>query len=189
MPHLYIIAGPNGAGKTTAALTVLPEILHCEEFVNADAIAAGLSPFHPERVAIEAGKLMLQRIAHLLKQHVDFAIETTLSTKSYIQLIKRAKENGYEVTLLFLWLNSVELAKARVQKRVSQGGHDIPLDVIERRYKRGLENFFKHFQSCTDNWIFYDNSEDLTLIADCYSHKMTVFNHHIWYKLEKLHGL
>lgn len=106
MPNLYIIAGCNGAGKTTASYTVLPELLNCNEFVNADNIAAGLSPFNPESVAFEAGRIMLQRIDELLNREVDFAFETTLSTRSYVSLVKRAQQKGYEVTLLFFWLSS-----------------------------------------------------------------------------------
>jgi predicted ABC-type ATPase len=158
-PNLYIIAGCNGAGKTTASFTLLPEILNCSEFVNADAIAAGLSPFHPEKVAIEAGKLMLKRIDFLLKEKIDFAIETTLSSKNHINTISKAKALGYEITLLFLYLNSVELAKERVKIRVSKGGHYIPEEVIERRYKRGLENFEK-YKDISNSWYFYDNSEN-----------------------------
>lgn len=110
MASLYIISGCNGAGKTTASFTVLPEMLNCEEFVNADEIARGLSPFKPESVAIQAGKIMLNRIEDLLKQNIDFAIETTLTTKSYLNTIKKAKAIGYKITLLYFWLNDVELA-------------------------------------------------------------------------------
>jgi predicted ABC-type ATPase len=125
MANLYIISGCNGAGKTTASFTVLPEMLNCKEFVNADEIARGLSPFKPESVAIQAGKIMLGRIEELIKQNADFAIETTLTTKSYINTIKRAKELGYKITLLFFWLNDVELAIERVKTRVQEGGHHI----------------------------------------------------------------
>ena len=164
-PNLYIIAGCNGAGKTTASLTILPEILNCSEFVNADAIAAGLSPFHPESVAIEAGKLMLKRIDFLIASQKDFALETTLSSKNHLQTIKKAKERGFEITLLFFWLNSVELAKERVKIRVSKGGHDIPQEVIARRYARGLENLDKYCALC-NQWYIYDNSYyDTKLIA------------------------
>ena len=138
MPNLYIIAGCNGAGKTTASLTVLPEVLQCYEFVNADNIAKGLSPFNVEGVAFESGRIMLRRIQELLIQQVDFAIETTLASKSYASLIKQAKLLGYDVHLIFFWLNSVELAKERVKQRVLSGGHNIDVDVIERRYKAGL---------------------------------------------------
>ncbi len=123
MKNLYLIAGCNGAGKTTSSFTILPEILNCKEFVNADEIARGISPFQPEKVSIQAGKLMLKRIDELLEHGVDFAIETTLATKNYVKFIERAKLKGYNVTLLFLWLNSVELAINRVKIRVVEGGH------------------------------------------------------------------
>jgi predicted ABC-type ATPase len=162
--NLYIIAGCNGAGKTTASLTLLPEILNCDEFINADAIAAGLSPFQPEKVAIEAGKLMLKRIDFLIKEKVDFAIETTLSSKNHFNTIVKAKDAGYEITLLFFYLNSMELAKERVKIRVSKGGHDIPENVIERRYLRGLENFWK-YKTQSNNWYLYDNSENEPILV------------------------
>ena len=140
MPRLYIISGCNGAGKTTASYSVLPDMLDCKEFVNADEIAKGLSPFQPEKVAIEAGRIMLNRIKELMKQKVDFSFETTLSSKTYKHLIAEAQLNGYFVTLLFFWLDSVELAIERVKTRVSQGGHNIPEEIIRRRYISGLKN-------------------------------------------------
>lgn len=158
MPFLYIIAGCNGAGKTTASYTVLPEMLNCREFVNADEIAKGLSPFQPETVAFEAGRIMLSRINELLRNKVDFAFETTLSTKSYKQLMVRAKAEGYKIVLIFFWLESVELAIQRVRIRVELGGHHIPDKIIERRYDRGLANFFRIYRPHCDAWIFYDNS-------------------------------
>ena len=156
--HLYIIAGCNGAGKTTASFTVLPEMLGCNEFVNADEIAKGLSPFNPEGVAIQAGRLMIDRIIHLLKEGETFAFETTLATRSYVNLIQRAQRRGYFVTLLFFSLSTPEQAVARVAKRVSQGGHDIPIDVILRRYDAGLQNFFQLYTPICDYWTLYDNS-------------------------------
>ena len=132
--HLYIISGPNGAGKTTASYTVLPKILHCKEFVNADEIARGLSPFNPESVAIEAGRLMLKRISELLQRNESFSIETTLSTRSYFRLVEKAHLQGYDVTLLYFWLKSPQQAIERVAERVAKGGHDIPKDIIIRRY-------------------------------------------------------
>src|ERR1700757_2748417 len=119
MPNLYIIAGCNGAGKTTASYTILPDLFNCREFVNADMIAAGLSPFNPESVSLEAGRIMLQRIQELLEANVDFAFETTLATRSYVSYIKKAEEKGYKVTLLYLWLPSPETAIERVTKRVN----------------------------------------------------------------------
>lgn len=156
--NLYIIAGCNGAGKTTASFTVLPEMLNCREFVNADEIAAGLSPFNPEGVAIEAGRLMINRILHLLKEGETFAFETTLATRSYVKLVQQAQKRGYFVTLLFFSLASPEQAVKRVAQRVSQGGHNIPTEVIFRRYENGLSNLFKLYMPICDYWALYDNS-------------------------------
>ena len=158
--HLYIIAGCNGAGKTTVSNTILPKSLLVKEFVNADEIAKGLSPFNPEGVAIEAGRLMLKRIDELLELGESFSIETTLATKSYINLVRRAHEQGYIVHLLFFWLDSVELAKRRVAGRVANGGHNIPDLVIERRYKAGIGNLFGRFMKEVDIWVLYDNSHN-----------------------------
>lgn len=157
MPNLYIIAGCNGAGKTTASYTVLPEILECREFVNADSIAAGLSPFNPESVALEAGRLMLQRINSLLEEEVDFAFETTLSTRSYASFIKKAKALGYKVILLYFWLNSPEFAISRVAERVEHGGHNIPEDIIRRRYYRGINNLLKLYIPICNIWTVLNN--------------------------------
>lgn len=141
-------------------MSVLPEVLDCEEFVNADEIAKGLSPFHPEEMAIEAGKLMLNRINSLLAQGKSFAIETTLATRSYKSLVLRAKECGYTVTLLFFWLPSPKMAEMRVASRVADGGHDIPKEVIHRRYWLGLQNLFNIFAPLVDYWSLYDNGLD-----------------------------
>jgi predicted ABC-type ATPase len=165
-PRLYIIAGCNGAGKTTASFSVLPQILQCQEFVNADEIARGLSPFHPESMAVEAGRLMLKRIDYLLTQHLSFAIETTLATRSYHKLVKRAQRDGYKVILLFFWLESPQMAEQRVAKRVREGGHDIPRDVIHRRYWLGLDNLFYIYMPIVDSWSLYDNNKSTYLIAD-----------------------
>jgi predicted ABC-type ATPase len=158
MSNLYIIAECNGAGKTTASYTMLPEILNCKEFVNADDIAKGLSPFQPDKVAFEAGRIMLHRIRQLLSEEQDFAFETTLSTRSYVPLIKKAKQLGFKVTLVFYWLDSYETAKERVKYRVLHGGHDIPEDVIERRYKRGIQNLTKLYIPQVDYWMVFDNN-------------------------------
>lgn len=165
-PRLYIIAGCNGAGKTTASMSVLPEVLDCHEFVNADEIAKGLSPLNPEEVAIEAGKLMLQRIDSLLSRNVTFAIETTLASRSYKNLVERAKASGYQVVLLFFWLSSPEMAEMRVARRVESGGHNIPNDVIHRRYWLGLKNLFDIFIPIVDLWSLYDNTNELMPIAE-----------------------
>ncbi len=155
---LFIISGCNGAGKTTASYTVLPKILNCHEFVNADEIARGLSPFNSESMAIEAGRLMLQRIEALLSKGMSFAIETTLATKSYVKLVRRAKKKGYKVYILFFWLQTPELAIQRVAERVWHGGHNIPEEIIKRRYVAGIDNLFRLFMQEVDYWIIYDNT-------------------------------
>ena len=149
-------------------MSVLPDILNCSEFVNADEIAKGLSPFKPEEVAIEAGKLMLQRIDLLLSRHVTFAIETTLATKSYKNLVEKAKASGYHVILLFFWLSTPEMAEMRVAQRVASGGHNIPKDVIHRRYWAGLRNLFDIFIPIVDLWSLYDNNEETQpIVKNC----------------------
>lgn len=157
--HLYIIAGCNGAGKTTASMTILPKSLLVKEFVNADEIAKGLSPFNPEGVAIEAGRLMLERIKYLINKEESFSIETTLATRSYINLVMDAHKRGYIVNIICFWLESPELATNRVAERVSKGGHDIPRDVIFRRYSKGINNLFNLFMDKVDVWAIYDNSQ------------------------------
>ena len=167
MPNLYIIAGCNGAGKTTASFTVLPEMLDCQEFINADGIAKGLSPFNPEKAAIEAGRLMLSKINSYVKNKIDFAFETTLATRSYVNTIQKTKENDYKVTLLFFWLDSVELAKERVQTRVLEGGHNIAENVIIRRYFAGIKNLFDLYIPICDYWMIFNNSNpSIEMIAE-----------------------
>jgi predicted ABC-type ATPase len=157
--NLYIIAGCNGAGKTTASFTILPEILDCKEFVNADEIAKGLSPFQPEKVSFEAGRIMLNRINELIDNEVNFAFETTLATRSYKNKIVEAKQKGYNVTLLFFWLQTIQLAKERVLTRVKEGGHNIEPDIIERRYINGINNLFEIYLPIVDGALLFDNSE------------------------------
>jgi predicted ABC-type ATPase len=179
---MYIIAGCNGAGKTTASFTILPEMLNCREFVNADSIAAGLSPFNPESVAIEAGRLMLSRIQELMKTAVDFAFETTLSTRSYVSLVKEAQSIGYSVTLLFIWLDSPVIAIQRVAERVIKGGHNIPQDVIERRYYRGIFNLMNLYIPICDSWLIVGNKDVVPeLIAKgAFNSENTILNSYIW---------
>ena len=170
--QLYIIAGCNGAGKTTASFTILPEVLNCKEFINADEIAKGLSPFQPESVAMQAGRIMLARMDELLQKGETFAFETTLATKSYKQKIEWAQANGYEVTLLFFWLDSPNIAKKRVAQRVAEGGHSIPLETIERRYYNGIANLFAIYIDMVDICYIFDNSEGRKeLIAQKERHK------------------
>jgi predicted ABC-type ATPase len=156
--QLYIIAGCNGAGKTTASFTILPQILNCKEFVNADEIAKGLSPFQPETVSFEAGRIMLNRINELISDNRNFAFETTLATRSYRSKIHEAKAQGYHVTLLFFWLQSIELAIERVRVRVTEGGHHIDAPIIARRYGRGLQNLFDIYLPICDEVLILDNS-------------------------------
>lgn len=156
--RLYIIGGPNGAGKTTASYSVLPEMLHCREFINADEIAHGLSPFNPEGMAIEAGRLMLGRIEDQLGKDDPFAIETTLATRSYAHLVHRAQERGFEVWLIYFWLASPEQARQRVRERVSRGGHSISDQVITRRFHAGIANLSNIYIPIVDLWMIVDNS-------------------------------
>ena len=155
---LYAIAGCNGAGKTTASFTILPDILDCKEFVNADEIAKGLSPFQPEKVSIEAGRIMLNRINELIEENQNFAFETTLSSRSYKNKIVEAKNKGYRVTMLFFWLQNVDLAKERVKIRVEEGGHNINPEIIHRRYYKGINNLFDIYLPIIDGALIFDNS-------------------------------
>lgn len=165
--NLYIIAGCNGAGKTTASFTILPEILNCKEFVNADEIAKGLSPFQPEKVSFEAGRIMIKRINELLETKENFAFETTLATKSYKSKVVSAQSKNYTVTLLFFWLQNVDLAIERVKTRVMEGGHNIEIEVIRRRYVNGIKNLFDIYLSVVDEVLIYDNSGGIPeLIAE-----------------------
>lgn len=157
-PCLYIIAGPNGAGKTTAAKTFLSKVFHTNIFINADEIAAQLNPEEVAAVAFPAGRMMLQEIERRLTERATFAIETTLATKTYLNLVQKAQLSGYEVVLFFFYLPSIELAKQRVALRVSKGGHYIPADVIERRYVLGIRNLFA-FIKIVDRWRVYENTQ------------------------------
>lgn len=181
MKKLYVIAGCNGAGKTTASYTILPDILNCDEFVNADEIAKGLSPFRPDKAGIQAGRLMLGRIKSLLNKGQDFAFETTLATKSYRNLIADAQAKDYNVILIFFYLNSQNLAVKRVETRVKEGGHNIPEKVIRRRYDNGLYNFFNIFRALADEWLFIENSgEPYKLIAQKTKLEEKIYIHQIW---------
>lgn len=158
MPRLYIIAGCNGAGKTTASYAVLPEMLECRDFVNADEIARGLSPFNPAGVSIEAGRLMRKRMDILMSEGADFAFETTLATRYYTRLIREAQSRGYFVSLLFFWLPSPDQAVERVARRVEEGGHNVPSEVVRRRYYRGIRYLTSLYTPLCDYWVIYDNS-------------------------------
>ena len=163
----YIIAGCNGAGKTTASFTVLPKILSCKEFVNADEIAKGISPFNTDGVALLAGKLMLKRMNGLMTKGETFSVETTLASKLFVETIRKAKEENYLTVLLFFWLRNIETAKNRVKQRVKSGGHNIDPYVIERRYKSGIKNLFELYVPVVDMLSIFDNTDNnLECIAE-----------------------
>lgn len=159
IPLVVVIAGPNGAGKTTASSSLLLGAMAVDEFVNADAIAVGLSAFRPEQVAITAGRIMLDRLQSLARSRRSFAFETTLASRSFAPWLRGLREDGYRVHLAFLSLPSVDLAIARVRERVRRGGHDIPELVVRRRYIAGLQNFFGLYQEIADDWQLLDNSD------------------------------
>lgn len=163
---VIIIAGPNGAGKTTFAREFLPNEADCPIFVNADLIAAGLAPFAPEAVAVQAARLMLREIERHFRAQESFAFETTLSGRAYLHSIKRWRANGYRVELIFLQLGSADEAVARVAQRVRQGGHNIPEPVIRRRFTAGLTNFHRLYAPIVDAWALYDNSGELPVLLD-----------------------
>jgi len=166
MKKIIIIAGPNGAGKTTFARSFLPAEAQCPRFINADLIAAGLSPFVPEAAAVKAGKLMLHEIAECTERGESFAFETTLSGLGYIRHIREWKRLGYHISLFFLSLPSVETAIARVAERVKQGGHNIPESVIRRRFSSGRQNFELRYRTIVDAWVLYDNAGDKPVMIE-----------------------
>lgn len=179
MPTLFIISGCNGAGKTTASYTLLPEMLECRQYVNSDEFAKGLSPFDPGSVSVQASRLMLLRIRYLLRRKEDFSIETTLATRSLLKMITEAQAEGYSVTLLYFWLNSPDLAVARVKARVAAGGHNIPEETVRRRYRVGLGYFFRDYAPICDRWILADNSEvPFRVIAEGARDEITVIKDH-----------
>jgi predicted ABC-type ATPase len=164
--RILILAGPNGAGKTTFAREFLPDEAQCPTFVNADLIAAGLSPFRPELAAMRAGRLMLELIGDLVARGESFAFETTLADRGYIRRIAEWQNAGYHVTILFLSLQSVDTAIQRVRLRIAQGGHSIPEDVIRRRFAVGKANFEKLYKPRADAWALYDSSGRAPVLLD-----------------------
>jgi predicted ABC-type ATPase len=186
MPNLFVIAGCNGAGKTTLSKLLLPEYLKVKEFVNADEIARGLSPFNPEGAAFTAGRVMLERINELAEKKIDFAIETTLASKTYAHLFKSLKATGYELIIVFVFLGSPEEAIKRVRQRVKEGGHNIPVDVIRRRYTRGLKNFNDIYTSIADMWTVVDNTYSTPkFVSEMRNNKITIFEKEIWKTITK----
>lgn len=182
--QIHIIAGANGSGKSSLArITLLPNFLSSNEFVNADEIAKILSPENPEKAAAQAARLMIKRIEFLLSEKTDFAIETTLASKNYIRLILRAQSLGYKVNLIFLKLEGPKLAKERVLTRVSKGGHNIEPDVILRRFKRGLGNLKEYLQIVDTASIYESSGLELIEIARKSEEKLTILNKNLWKKI------
>lgn len=158
MTNLVVIAGPNGAGKSTTAPKLLRDTLRVDEFINADAIAGGLSAFWPDRVALAAGRIMLRRMNELAATKSDFALESTLSSRSLAPWIERMQADGYVFHMIYLWLSGADLAVQRVAERVRRGGHNVPEDVVRRRYTRSLSNFFNIYRPIADSWLMLDNT-------------------------------
>jgi predicted ABC-type ATPase len=190
LPKIYLIAGCNGAGKTTASFTMLPEMLNCKEFVNADNIALGLSPFQPENVSFEAGRMMLNRIEQLVRSKVDFAIETTLSSRNYLIRVRDWQKKGYEIILVYFWLNNPLLAIERIKDRVLKGGHSVPDEIVFRRYYKGIKNLFTYFIRICDYWLIVDNSaENPIMIAEGINEiELEIFNNQIWTQLKDIYN-
>jgi predicted ABC-type ATPase len=159
-PNFYVIPGPNGAGKTTFARKFLPQYAECLEFVNADLIAGGLSPFAPERAAILGGRLMLEQIHSLAERGLDFGFETTLPGKTYVKLLQDMRKRGYLIHIFFLWITNVKLALERIELRIRNGGHHIPESIVRRRFDRSLPNFLRFYKPLADSWAIFDNSGD-----------------------------
>ena len=185
-PNLFIIAGPNGAGKTTFAKEFLPHDAKCENFVNADLIAQGLSPFSPAAAGIKAGRLLLKQIHEFAEQCADFAFETTLAGKTYVAVLRRLKQQGYAIHLFFLWIPSVELAVARIKDRMANGGHDVPVADVRRRFGRSVSNFLKVYRALLDSWTLFDNSTTRpSLIAEEKNGKLIVVDPELFAKICK----
>ena len=189
MPRLYIIAGPNGAGKTTFAKEFLPHYAKCPNFVNADLIASGLAPFSPANVSIKAGKLLLAEIDNFISHKADFAFESTLAGKTYVNLIKEAKSKGYFVHIVFLWIPGMSLAKERIKQRVKQGGHHVPDEDVQRRLDRSLNNFFNLYMPLADAWDIFDNSDmKPVLVVKLNEDGLQIFNRSLYQQWIKSGG-
>jgi len=183
---VYIIAGPNGAGKTTFAVKFLPDYVRCPNFANPDLIAQGLSPFSPGAAAIKAGRLVLEQIQQFANRGADFAFETTLSGKLYVNLFKSLRKKGYKIHIFFLWIPDADLGVSRIKGRVAQGGHDVPVRDVLRRFKRSIWNFFKSYQSLADSWMLFDNAGPIPiLIAESRNSKVRIIDESSYNKIVK----
>lgn len=184
-PHVYIIAGPNGAGKTTFAKEFLPFYAKCRNFVNADLIAQGISPFHPEAASIKAGKILLKQIHDLAEKKVDFAFETTLAGRSYEPFLRRLKSKGYEIHVYYLWIPDVDLALRRIKDRVAQGGHNIPAVDVRRRFQKSLNHFLYYYRPLIDRWTLINNEGVSRIIAQGAGEHTEVLDFDLYEKIVK----
>jgi len=185
--NVYIIAGSNGSGKTTFARKFLPYYAKCPNFVNADLIAQGLSPFSPRAAALKAGRLMLEQIRSLAERNVDFAFETTLSGKSYISFLKELKKKSYSINIFFLWIPNPELALSRIKDRVATGGHDVPAVDVKRRFHRGIYNFLEYYRPLADAWLLFNNADAIPqLIAQEKDGKIQIMDKGLFDKILRI---
>ena len=188
MKQIIFIAGPNGSGKTTGAFILLPDFFKTNEFINADEIARGLSPLNPDSVPFESGKIMIQRIRELSKKGRSFGIETTLSGRSYESFISKVQSQNYKVGIIFLYLNSISLAKKRVAHRAAQGGHDIPIQTIKRRYIRGIKNLINIYLPLSDWTYIFDNSiqkESQSIYFKINNTRQSIIDQHLWREINE----
>lgn len=186
-PVCYVIAGPNGAGKTTYALKYLPKVAKCMEFVNADLIAQGLSPLRMEQALIEAGRILIKRLHELARHQADFAFETTLSGRSHAFFLQEIKRAGYRIELYYLWIPSSDFSARRVAMRVEKGGHDVPLNVIRRRFRKSLRNLVTVYLPLADAASIIDNSmRKPRLVAESSATGLLTIRHaDVWMRIEE----
>jgi predicted ABC-type ATPase len=188
-PNVYIIAGPNGAGKTTFAREFLPYYADCTNFINADLIAQGVSPFSPSTAAFRAGRLMLSEITRCAKRRADFGFETTLSGHSHLKLVRDLKKDGYQLQIFYLWVPTVELALSRVEERVMKGGHDVPESVVRRRFRRSIKNSLAHYCLLADSWTLFNNSGRMpSIMAYATDKKPCIIDEEQYKELVHQHG-